>query len=385
MMKTMRTAVVGVALALAGVLAGVLSAQALGQVELPVTVSVPTVSLPIPTTPAPPTPPPVPPVPLPPAPAPPVPLPPPPVVTAPTAPTPSPPVTLPVSPSPAPAAPGSSSGSAPTPSTGAGYRGSGAGTTGAGLTGASSDDRRRATAARAGKARVTGIRARPARTKRRGQRKGAARITFTLNAAARVVFVVRGPAPSCDIAGRFQVRGSRGTNHVRFTGRLGRRNLPYGTYRITARTGGGRKASRPVVVVLGERGAPDNFACGGNNELTSLFESIVGTFSNGSNGGISSGESMALGGSQSGPQSEGSSAEGASRQRNATKKRDSGVLPAVTEKLSELPGALPRPSFPEASASPHWIIGAGALILLVLSALALVGYVVRFLRRPHAT
>ncbi|MDP9491819.1 MAG: hypothetical protein M3P42_06410, partial [Actinomycetota bacterium] len=71
--------------------------------------------------------------------------------------------------------------------------------------------------------------------------------------------------------------------------------------------------------------------------------------------------------------------------RKAKEKSDSGVLPAVTDRLSKIPEALPRPHMPSASTSPPWIIGASALILLVLSGLALVFYVVRFLRRPHTT
>jgi hypothetical protein len=170
---------------------------------------------------------------------------------------------------------------------------------------------------------------------------------------------------------------------VRFTGRLGRRNLPYGTYRITARAGR-QQATRPVVVVLGELGGAGTFACGGSREQTSLFASVIGTFSNGG-GSSARGESTTAAAEDSGSAAAGTSATGASGGRKATKKRDSGVLPAVTEKLSEIPGALPRPSIPEASASPHWIIGAGALLLLALSALALLVYVVRFIRRPHTT
>ncbi len=364
----MRTAVVGVALALAGVLAGVLSAQALGQVDLPVTISVPTVSLPVPTTPAPPTPPPVPPVPVP----------PPPAVTAPTPPA---PIPLPVAPAPSPSpSPGSPPASAPSGASGYGASSGSASTRGG------SDNRRRPAASRAGKARVTGIRARPARTERGGTRKRAARITFTLNAAARVVFVVRGPAPSCGIAGRFKVRGSRGVNHVRFTGRLGRRNLPYGTYRITARTSG-RKPSRAVVVVLGDRGGASGFTCGAAGSQASIFQSVVGTFSNGTTGnggGDIGGGSAAAGASASAAGGTGTRATGAIPDGKA-EKRDSGVLPAVSEKLGEIPEALPRPSIPEASASPHWIIGAGALLLLALSALALLVYVIRFIRKPHTT
>jgi hypothetical protein len=95
------------------------------------------------------------------------------------------------------------------------------------------------------------------------------------------------------------------------------------------------------------------------------FEAIVGTFGN-----AGSDDSAASGG----------------RAPAAGRKADdgdaSGVLPAVTDRLKELPEALPKPRLPAASGSPSSILGIGALILLALSGLALVVYVVRFIRRP---
>ena len=215
---------------------------------------------------------------------------------------------------------------------------------------------------------MTAIRARSVRVVRRGQAKRAARITFTLNAPGRVVFVVRGPAPSCQVAARFRVRGRRGANEVRFTGRVGRRNLPQGTYRITARAPG-RAPSRPIVVVIGESGDRDAFACSRAAAAVEIASGL-GTFDNGSGG------------------SNGSSVSAAGRAPDegqaAKPKKDGGVLPAVSNRLRELPGALPRPSIPSAS-SPHRVIGLAALALLILSGLALVVYVLRFIRGPHTT
>ena len=209
---------------------------------------------------------------------------------------------------------------------------------------------------------MTGIRARPRRVTR-GKRKRAARLTFTLSAPGRVVFVVRGPAPSCGVIGRFSVRGHRGVNHVRFTGRVGHRDLPYGTYRITARTRG-RAASRPVVVFVGDSAGARDFACGSGSGPFRTYASVLGTFSSSSSGGSGLAEA---------PGDKGSVAQTA-----PTGQPDSGVLPAVTNRLRKLPEALPS-----ASVSPPWIIGASALILLIFSGLALFFYVVRFLRRPH--
>lgn len=367
MAKRVRTAVVGLALAVAGVLTGVLTAQAPGQIGLP-SVSVPTLSVPLPTTtvappPPPPLPPPPPPLPPPPAPLPPAP-PPPAVPTVSTG-------TTPLSP-PAPSGgttqgsstSGSSSGSSGSRTSGssgsAGY--GGASGTSASPTGT---DARRRPAARSRRAKVTGLRARRVRTMRDGRR--ATRITFTLTAPGRVVFVVRGPAPSCRVAATFSVRAERGVNHVRFTGKLGRRTLPSGTYRITARTKG-RPPSRPIPVVVGDRRAPDGFACAAPVE--DGFAAIVGTFSNGE-GGMTAGKA--------------SGAEGAERGlsgRDEAKKKNSGVLPAVSEGLKDLPSALPRPKLPAASGSPSRIVGLAALLLLVLSGITLVVYVVRFMKRP---
>jgi hypothetical protein len=208
---------------------------------------------------------------------------------------------------------------------------------------------------------VTGIRARRVRVTK--QRR-AARITFTLNRPGRVVFVVRGPAPSCEVAGRFSVRGDRGVNHVRFTGRVGRRNLPYGIYRVTARTRGGAP-SRPVLVAVGERRVTNGFACA-SGAPADPFAEILGTFGDGS--GSTSAE----------PRESAASVAG-------EKERDSGVLPAVSERLRRVPEALPELAVPGGSDGPSSLLGFGALIVLVLSGLALVLYFVRFLRRPHTT
>ena len=284
MAKRLRAAFAAAALALAGGLSGVLTAQALGQVELP-TVSVPTLSLPLPTTTrvVPPPPPPVPPAPPPP------PL---PTVSVPTPPAPPPVPPLPTPPpaapppaAPVPSAPGSPGSSSPSGSSGSGSGGSGvsgspgsAGSQGADYYGATPSRPRRPRSSRSRNAHVTGIRARRVRVAKQG-RKRAARITFTLNRPGRVLFVVRGPAPSCRVAGRFSVRGDRGVNHVRFTGRVGRRSLPYGTYRVTATTRG-RAPSKPVLVAVGERRVTNGFACAASAPADP-FQEILGTFSSG--------------------------------------------------------------------------------------------------------
>ena len=355
MARKVRTTVVGAALLLAGLLAGLLSAQALGEVGVPgvTTVGLPTVPLPVPTTPPAPTPVPAPPPapPTPPAPA---------APTVPGLPVPSPTATPPVTVSPLPSSVQSSERSAGS-ARGSTYSGQAAG--------------RREPASANSRARVTRIRARSNRVTR-GKHRKAARITFTLSAPGRVVFVVRGPAPSCGVAGRFSVQGRRGVNHVRFRGRVGRRNLPYGKYRITARTRGSAP-SRAIVVVVGDRAASEGFACGASRPSSDAFASIFGTFSNGEPGG-SNAESSRAG-------TETAREAPAGKRDKAKDKPDSGVLPAVTKRLKKIPEALPRPSIPGASASPPWILGVGALALLALSALALLVYVLRYFRRFRTT
>lgn len=357
MAKKVRTTVLGAALVLAGLVAGLLSAQALGEVGLPgVTVTLPTVPLPVPTTP--PAPPPAPPTPP----------------TPPTPPVPTVPLPPPAQPAPAPVPPVTVSPSSPVPSSERSTGGAGSTQSSPGYSGQTTEARRRPARANR-RARVTGIKVRSRRVTR-GKRPKAARITFTLSAPGRVVFVVRGPAPSCGVAGRFSVQGRRGVNHVRFRGRVGRRNLPYGKYRITARTQG-RAPSRAIVVVVGDRAASGGFACNPSGPSSDAFASVFGTFSNGGSGGSST-------------EAAGAGTNGASETPSRTKTQakdapDSGVLPAVTRRLRKIPEALPKPSIPRASASPPWILGFGALILLALSAFALVLYVLRYFRRFRTT
>jgi hypothetical protein len=64
-------------------------------------------------------------------------------------------------------------------------------------------------------------------------------------------------APDCRVVGRMRVAGHAGLNRIRFRGRIGRRVLRPGTYRVTARAIRPRGAARVHVrlVVIG-RGSP---------------------------------------------------------------------------------------------------------------------------------
>jgi hypothetical protein len=61
---------------------------------------------------------------------------------------------------------------------------------------------------------------------------------------------VRQVSPACRAVGRFVVHARKGVNRVRFTGRVGRRNLGPGTYFLEARTPSGGLVQRVTVVVV---------------------------------------------------------------------------------------------------------------------------------------
>jgi hypothetical protein len=220
-------------------------------------------------------------------------------------------------------------------------------------------------------ARVTRLNASPKRIKP-GTKRRATRITFRLSAPTRVVFVVRGPAPSCDVVGRFTVRGHRGTNRIRFTGRVGRTTLGPGTYRVTARPAGRPSQDRRVVIIVGS-GPREQLNCA--SAPTYAFLGTAAYFGEGGGSPVTSGtttESKA-----------GGVAARTKKKEKSEKSEKSGVLPAIRKKVQELPEALPRPPIPrEAADSPSALFGLLALGLLALSALAILLYIVRFFRGP---
>jgi hypothetical protein len=211
--------------------------------------------------------------------------------------------------------------------------------------------------------RITRLKASPLRFKS-GARRGGTRITFRLSAPGRVVFLVRGPAPSCNVVGRFTVRGRRGLNRVRFKGRVGRRTLGPGTYALTAHPARQARRTRPVVVTVGT-GSPQALDCSGAAEGN--FFGFAPFFD---------GEESSIATASASP-------EGAAKPG----KRDRGVLPAISKKIRELPKAIPTPPIPRpgipGADSPPMILGLAALALLALSGPFIVAYVIRYLRGPH--
>lgn len=212
---------------------------------------------------------------------------------------------------------------------------------------------------------MTGLKASRTRIKP-GTKQRETRISFRLTAPTRVVFVVRGPAPSCDVVGRFSVRGRAGTNQVRFTGRIGRKTLEPGTYRLTARPANRARQTRPIVLIVGT-GPRERLHCP-SPDRTALF---------GAAADFGTGFTLP-----------GATTEGAQRGKKDEKKAR-GVLPAISKRIRELRKALPprpevpRPGMPGAGDSPPILIGLAALALLALSALAILVFVIRFIRGPH--
>jgi hypothetical protein len=134
---------------------------------------------------------------------------------------------------------GSGSGSSSSSSSGSGS-GSGSGGGGAAATGGTpstsgvgpatgANGESRARAGQRGVKGATPLKAR--RHKVRGR--VSVRLAFTLPRADRVFLIVRGPAPSCRIAGYIPVRGRKGANQVAFAGRVHGRRLEPGIYLIS--------------------------------------------------------------------------------------------------------------------------------------------------------
>jgi hypothetical protein len=67
----------------------------------------------------------------------------------------------------------------------------------------------------------------------RTPRRVSVRLAFVLPNAQRLFLIVRGPAPSCRVAGYIPVRGRKGTNTVYFAGRVHGHRLEPGVYLIS--------------------------------------------------------------------------------------------------------------------------------------------------------
>jgi hypothetical protein len=141
-----------------------------------------------------------------------------------------------------------------------------------------------------------------------------------------VIFTVTQVAPSCRLIGRFAVSGHAGVNRVRFAGRVGRKVLEAGTYRITARTRRGQAVQRvTIVVVNGQAPSLSQIAAARTQNVCRA----TGSFASGDSGilGFTSGAASlpAFGG----PSQESHSASGATKGTP-----HSGVLASTVEKTA---------------------------------------------------
>jgi hypothetical protein len=80
-------------------------------------------------------------------------------------------------------------------------------------------------------------------------------LRLVLSRPARVRFLVIGPAPSCQVAGRFVLAGHQGPNKVAFRGRVRGRLLRPGIYTIVPQpAAGSRRPPKTVAVAIDARG-----------------------------------------------------------------------------------------------------------------------------------
>jgi hypothetical protein len=80
-------------------------------------------------------------------------------------------------------------------------------------------------------------------------------LVFRLARNARLVFTITQVSPTCSVVGSFTVPGHKGVNKVPFRGRFRGRQLPAGTYEVSARTRGGEDVLRLTIVVV-DSGVP---------------------------------------------------------------------------------------------------------------------------------
>jgi hypothetical protein len=104
--------------------------------------------------------------------------------------------------------------------------------------------------------RLRGFERSQAQIRNRGKRTTAAILSFGLSKQARLVLLVRGPGPSCKLAGRIPIAGRRGLNRFPFDGTIGNRRLKPGTYSLTIRAKGTNASLAQTFVTVIAPGHP---------------------------------------------------------------------------------------------------------------------------------
>ena len=153
------------------------------------------------------------------------------------------------------------------------------------LTSTGQTDTQTASGDQADRPRVRLRRLRAARTRSTRGRAGGptTTIAFWLSGPARVVFLVQSGGSNCSPAGRFTVKGRRGRNEIRFTGKLRDGRLQPGRYRITPIRIRGARPARDHAVgvqVLSRGSVPAKIATAcvrptGTSTAASLAEEVA--------------------------------------------------------------------------------------------------------------
>ncbi len=211
--------------------------------------------------------------------------------------------------------------------------------------------------------RVSNVRARPIRAER-SDRRGVV-LVFRLSEPARVVFLVDGPTPACEVVARFPVAGREGVNRVRFFGVVEGRPLPAGTYFLRPRVGGPDGPGPRGVPVTVRNGERPSAVPGPRDARCSSVEGAA----------LASGRLIRDAAPVTGGAAEGT--RGAVREEREAE-------PPDTEERSGAPFGPFGPAGPPSEAET--LPAALGLILLALGAasmLYIVVYVVRFLRHEN--
>ena len=187
-------------------------------------------------------------------------------------------------------------------------------------------------------------------------------IRFRLSRAARLVLVVRGPGPTCETVARIAVRGRKGSNRVRFDGRIDDRPLERGTYLLELRQRGRSADLGREYVTIVASGAPRAARvlprCEESDEGTSF---VLGA------------EWIGVAGTLDLP-----AAPPARAADQPSAASESGVRGEESPAL-----ALPWPSIGDEVEELPPVLAVVLLALLVGSLLGLVGAVVHYLRSPQ--
>jgi hypothetical protein len=196
------------------------------------------------------------------------------------------------------------------------------------------------------------------------------RLEFTLSRAARLFLIVRGPSPSCRVAGYIPVKGHKGKNTVIFAGRAQGHPLGPGVYLLSLSTTRSFTPGAPseYVQVVSPRRAvplPDSASKPACAEVTAAPASFTTTWVSLVRARPQTGTAVATSGSKR------PTAQIASAQNDSDGEDAAGLLPSLDD------GALGGVT---SSANEHPLAAIAMLTLIAALLFAMVALVTRFLR-----